>query len=294
MFGRRETAVMAVVNLIDNLRREIIYHFNWLLSSNLRKQMASNKKFENKHHGKRCFIIGNGPSLKHHDLSKLTNEFVFTVNYMMKSEHYATLNPNYHLFFDPVVFELNPNNVNDKIKIELISKTQETNPNITYIIPYRRRLNFMKLFPKLKLIFIYNYKTATSNQKKIATLHRITPGFQNVIIYAINTAIYMGFKEIYLLGVDMTGFLEHFEYNKINDQWGHAYHKTQEEKEKNMQTLIEMNIDNEFYLKTYGKTLEQFKLIKKYAQSKNVKLSNASQHGALDVLERVNYNDIFK
>jgi hypothetical protein len=115
-----------------------------------------------------------------------------------------------------------------------------------------------------------------------------------VILYAINSAIYLGFKEIYLLGVDMTGFLEHFEYNKINDQWGHSYSKTQKEKEKIIKILAEKNIDNEFYLKTYGKTFEHLKIMQKNALENNVDLLNASAHGAIDFIPRVDYETIFK
>ena len=293
MFGRRETVAMSVVNFIDNLRLDIQFYIKWLFSKNLRHEMSRNKKLKNTHEGKRCFIIGNGPSLKHHDLSLLEDEFVFTVNYMMKSDYFKILNPNYHLFFDPIVFGLNPDKEADKEKIELIFKTHESNPEMTYIIPYRRRLNFIKLFPKHKFIFIYNRKIYTSQLNKASYLHRVTPGFQNVIVYAINTAIYMGFREIYLLGVDMTGFLEHFEYNKVNDQWGHSYTKTEEEIAIILKTLEKNKIDNEFYLKTYGKTLEHLKIMQNNAKANNVKLINASQHGAIDFLPRVDYETIF-
>ncbi len=293
MFGRREEVAMSVVNIVDNYRRDIKFYIHCLVSSNLRKEMSRNRKLQNKHQGKRCFIVGNGPSLKHNDLNKLTNEHVFTVNYMMKSDNFKTLNPKYHLFFDPIVFNLNPEKEDDKEKIELIAKTEETNPDMTYIIPYRRRTNFLKLFPDHKFVFIYNYKTYTPVLKKASHLHRITPGFQNVIVYAINTALYMGFKEIYLLGVDMTGFLEHFEYNKINDQWGHAYSKTQGENEKIIKILNEQKIDNEFYLKTYGKTFEHLKTMQTNVLAKNAKLFNASEQGALDFIPRVDYENIF-
>lgn len=293
MFGRREEMVMSVVNLIDNYRRDLKYHTQWLFSKNLRLELARTKMLQNKHKDQRCFIVGNGPSLKHHDLTELTNEYVFTVNYMMKSDHFKTLNSNYHLFFDPIVFELDPKVKEDKDRIDLIDSTLQSNPQLTYIIPFRRRTNFLKLFPNHQFNFIYNYKTFTPQQKKTSQLHSITPGFQNVIIYAINTAIYMGFKEIYLMGVDMTGFLENFEYNKINDQWGHSYVKTEEEKAFVLKMLKENNIDNEFYLKTYGKTLEQLKLIYAHATRNNVKLLNASQHGAIDFIPRIDYNQLF-
>ncbi len=38
------------------------------------------KAFKDIHKGKRAFIIGNGPSLKRTDLSKLKNEFTFGMN----------------------------------------------------------------------------------------------------------------------------------------------------------------------------------------------------------------------
>jgi hypothetical protein len=293
MFGRREEVVMSVVNLIDNYRRDLKYYAQWLFRKDLRNELSRTKLLQNKHKGERCFIIGNGPSLKYHDLTQLTEEFVFTVNYMMKNEDFKTLNSNYHLFFDPIVFELDPKVKEDKERIDLIDGTLESNPEMTYIIPYRRRKNFLKLFPNHKFNFIYNYKTYTPQLKKVSHLHRITPGFQNVVIYAINTAIYMGFKEIYLLGVDMTGFLEHFEYNKVNNQWGHSYTKSEEEIAFILQTLKKSNIDNEFYLKTYGKTLEQLKIMLSHATRNNVKLLNASEHGAIDFIPRVEYNQLF-
>lgn len=293
MFGRREEATMSVVNRIDNYRRQAIYSLNWMLNKDLRSELNRTKQLHNKHKGERCFIVGNGPSLKHHDLTQLKNESVFTVNYMMKSDHFKTLNSNYHLFFDPIVFGLDPNIKEEKEKIDMINSTLTSNPDMTYIIPYRRRGNFMNLFPKHKFKFIYNYKTFTPYSKNVSQLHTITPGFQNVIIYAINTAMYMGFKEIYLIGVDMTGFLEHFEYNKVNSQWGHSYTKTEEEIQLILKTLEEKKIDNEFYLKTYGKTLEQLKLMFVHTTKNKVKLLNASKHGAIDFIPRVDYDQLF-
>ncbi len=293
MFGRREEVAMSVVNRIDNYRRDLIYKLNWLLSKGLRTELSKTKELQNKHKGQRCFIVGNGPSLKHHDLALLTDECVFTVNYMMKSDYFKTLNSDYHLFFDPIVFGLDPKVKEDKEKIDMIESTYKSNPDMTYIIPYRRRENFIKLFPNHKFKFIYNYKTFTPQQNNVSQLHSITPGFQNVIVYAINTAIYMGFKEIYLIGVDMTGFLEHFEYNKVNNQWGHSYTKTEEEIAFILETLKNNNYDNEFYLKTYGKTLEHLKLIFSTATRNNVKLFNASDHGAIDFIPRVDYNQLF-
>src|SRR5574338_1535950 len=45
-----------------------------------RKSRFRMAQYYNLHQGKRCFIIGNGPSLKDTDLGKLRNEYTFGMN----------------------------------------------------------------------------------------------------------------------------------------------------------------------------------------------------------------------
>jgi hypothetical protein len=45
-----------------------------------RESIRSIRNFRDKYQGKRCFIIGNGPSLRNMDLKKLKNEFTFGMN----------------------------------------------------------------------------------------------------------------------------------------------------------------------------------------------------------------------
>ena len=60
----------------------------------------NNKRFHNTHNGERCFILGNGPSLKEVNLRELSNEFVFTVNNFGFVENYTDVNTNVHLWMD--------------------------------------------------------------------------------------------------------------------------------------------------------------------------------------------------
>lgn len=296
MIGRKET-IMSVINFIDNYRRDVQFYVKYLLNKDLRVEMSRNKTLKNAHKGKRCFIVGNGPSLKHHDLSKLSDEYVFTVNNMMTTDYFKILKPNFHLFFDAkffnFFFHLDPKNDDEKNKMEIVRKSLGLYPEIIYFTSYRLKSTFIKLFPDLKSHYLFNNKTYTPQLKKSSSLNRNTPSFQNVIIYAINIALYMGFDEIYLLGVDMTGFLEHYEHNKVNDQWGHFYEKSQEDQKKQIKFRNENQIDNEFYLKDLGLTFQQFKLIQNNVLAKKTKIFNASEHGALDIIPRVDYEDIF-
>ena len=218
LFGKREEVVMYFVNLIDNCRRNALFRLQYTLNKETRNNLKKNKNLKNIHKGERCFIIGNGPSLKYYDLNKLNSEIVFTVNFMMKSEYFRTLKPNYHVLADPNIFKFDSKNEDDLKKICLFKKTKDINPDIKFFIPYKRK-SFAQLFKDIDFYYFYNNLIFTPRIKHSYVLHQNIPIFQNVIIYAINIALYMGFEKIYLLGVDMTGFLEFFEYNKVNNQW---------------------------------------------------------------------------
>ena len=45
-----------------------------------RALLARNSVFRNRHKGQRCFVIGNGPSLKTQDLSLLAREITFVMS----------------------------------------------------------------------------------------------------------------------------------------------------------------------------------------------------------------------
>src|SRR5690349_18838408 len=55
-----------------------------LQGNRLRREFGSllkrNEVFRNLHKGRRCFIIGNGPSIKDQDLSPLANEITLVTN----------------------------------------------------------------------------------------------------------------------------------------------------------------------------------------------------------------------
>ncbi|MDB4293007.1 DUF115 domain-containing protein [Maribacter sp.] len=294
MFGRRESVAMAVVNFVDNCRRDLQFYLKWASNADLRTEMSRNKGLKNTHKGKRCFIVGNGPSLKQHDLAKLTDEYVFTVNNMIKTDAFNVLKPNFHLFFDPQFFDFffSPSPENNRA-IAQIKKSLVDNPDMILFSSYRLKSKSAKVFPEVNPHYMFNNKMYTPHLKNSSSIHRNTPAFQNVILYAINIALYMGFEKIYILGVDMTGFLDAYEQDLTEAKVGHFYETSKEDFQKLVRFKEENKLDNEFYLKAFGKTFEQFKLMERKVSSKNAKLFNASDRGALDVIDRVNYTKLF-
>ena len=68
--------------------------------------LAKNQELKNLHAGERCFVLGNGPSLRQVDLSLLSNEFIFTVNNFSFVEGFEKARTNAHLWMDLSFFNL--------------------------------------------------------------------------------------------------------------------------------------------------------------------------------------------
>jgi hypothetical protein len=289
MFGIFETKLLKRwVYPIVNVKRKIQYYKNVILNSQLKKDLNNNIVYHNKHKNKKCYIVGNGPSLRSQDISFLKNEIVFTVNDIMKSEIYNSLRPSYHIFSDPYTFKKSYLDMLEKGIVE----AYKIDPNIEYFIPHNAKSPFKNKFSNLKINYFYQGLNFTRNNKKIDLTKMIYIG-QNVVQTAIYLALYMGFSKICLLGTDMTGFLEFYESKVIkNDNpYGHVYSRDEKNK-KELQKIID-SYDNEFYLKAYGKIFEIFKDVKILANSiYDVEIVNLTNGGALDVFRRKINNEI--
>lgn len=292
MFGRREIVVLGLINSVYNFIRSLFYQVSYITNRGLRQEMKRNRGLKDRYYGERCFIIGNGPSLKYYDLSKLSDEHVFTVNYMMKSQYFDLLQPNFHFFVDPHIFSIDSNNVSDGSRVELIRTTFEHHSETQVFVPYRFKSSATSLLPGRRVHYFFDNLAFTSKTEKCYLIDKNIPNFQNVILYAINAALFMGFKRVFLLGVDMTGFLETFEYSVVNRKWGHVYSKTPHEVENQIINKRTRGHDNEFYLKAYGRTFEQFKIMRDIALKKGALIVNTSRHGALDVFDRADFEDV--
>lgn len=100
------------------------------------KYLSDNVQLKNKYKGKRCFIIGNGPSVKKMDLQKLQGEYVFTVNQFTNSDMYTEIKPSFHLWSDERFFELDESNVGDMAILNDMrsAKREGINPVVFYKI----------------------------------------------------------------------------------------------------------------------------------------------------------------
>jgi Protein of unknown function DUF115 len=139
--------------------------------------------FKDKYAGRRCFVIGNGPSLQHTNLSLLENEITFGLNriYLLFKE----------LRF-PTTFLVS---VNDLVLEQVADDLQKI--NVPKFITWRAR---RWLQEDSNTIFIDTDFTGPENFSSNAS-GRIYEGF-TVTFVALQLAFYMGFQQVILVGVD--------------------------------------------------------------------------------------------
>jgi len=148
-----------------------------------RESIQRIKAFKDIHKGKRAFIIGNGPSLKQTNLSKLNNEFTFGLNriYLLFPE----------LGFSTTYFV----SINDLV-IEQCADEVAALPIPKFIAWHSQR--HFKTFPG-DMIFLYT--TYTGPKFAHDMTRRIWEG-ATVTNVALQLAFYMGFLQVILIGVD--------------------------------------------------------------------------------------------
>jgi hypothetical protein len=140
-------------------------------------------ELHNSHLGERCFIIGNGPSLRKTDLAKLQGEFTFGLNRI-------------YLIFPELQFTTSCLvSVNDLVLEQCADEMKVL--NLPKYLTWRSR----HWFPDdPQVVFVDTDFTGPEDFSPVAT-GRIFEGF-TVTYVALQLAFHMGFSEAILIGVD--------------------------------------------------------------------------------------------
>lgn len=168
--------------------------------SKIHKVIGRNTDFKEKYKGKRCFIVLNGPSINGHDLSKLKNEYVFASNYFYNAPLSKVVDPNFYCWLDAKVFD-------SESVLDVYNGIKSSCPNATLLLNYKAnsKINF-----DLSTYFVYTKHIPNAFNVK-GDLSGICSNFSTVAFFAIVSAIYMGFSNIYILGLDFEpGGFKHF------------------------------------------------------------------------------------
>jgi len=151
-----------------------------------RESMARLAEMKDIHKGKRAFIIGNGPSLKRTDLSRLKGEFTFGLNriYLLFPE----------LGFGTTYFVA----VNDLV-IEQCAREIAALP-MPKFLSWRSHRVFSEGPPPATFLY-----TTYDNPAFARDVRRRVWESATVTYVALQLAFYMGFEQVVLVGVDHSG-----------------------------------------------------------------------------------------
>jgi hypothetical protein len=224
-------------------------------------------KLRNKFNGKRCFIIGNGPSLKPEDLEKLKGEITFASNKIYKIFKQTKWRPTFYMVVDSIVLEENVKDIN---LVE--AKTKFT-------------LNCYKHLFKADLYFnnnLYKKKIGSFSTNIMESLY----SSGTVSYHLLQIAHYMGFSEVYLIGHD---------YN-----FKDAISKTKDlsflKKEDNSQIYFSDSYIREDEKKAGQAPEEMYNGMEKAKsvyENSGRKIYNATRISYLDVFELKNFDNLF-
>ena len=226
--------------------------------------MKDIKEFRDIHAGERCFIIGNGPSLNKHDLSKIKNEITFGCNRIyLKKDVY----PKYYTIEDRLDIEQFHNEINAYNIPEYKFVPRQymgyiKGDNVVYI-RFGREKHKYDFVNKDKAYFVWG---------------------GTVTYLAIQLAYYMGCNPIYLIGMDHDwgGQLDYGEGKIVTSNTDDAYHFSKEYYNEGKAWALPDKPLMEHY----------YRIAKERLESEGYEIYNATIGGKLEIFDRVDYNEL--
>lgn len=248
--------------IYDCVRSKLITTYNIVKIKQNRKNLY---KFQNLYNGKRCFIIGNGPSLNVSDLEKIRNEISFASNRIYKIFSSTDWRPTFYTIQD---YKCICESWNSISKIDASEKFIGIVPYYKY--DYNVGFHYIALF----LDNFYPDLPKFSDDIKYGIFEGYTVTYMN-----LQLAVYMGFKEIYLLGVDHNYSVELNPDGTIKHNEGVKDHFNTTDTLSNLPAL-------------YKSTLA-YMAAKNYAKEHGIKIYNATRGGKLEVFDRIVFDEVF-
>lgn len=240
------------------------------ISQNSRKL----KSYKGKYRGKRCFLVGNGPSLTTEDLDRIAGEYSFGCNMIYKIFGQTKWRPTFHCMVD-VMFGR-----------ELAGEFAENVKGgfFTSYNTYRQ----MPVRPA-DTTYAYSYKKRDYTVSRNFLSYYIPSG-STVMTYMLELAMFMGFEEIYLIGVDCTSSLAK-DGHCIPDYAGPQVAKN--DMERIRRRLKDPTLTMEDVAQYYqDRSMFCYRQLKRTAEKKGIQIFNATRGGMLEVYPRRQLEEI--
>lgn len=224
------------------------------------------QKYKNIYNNEKCFLIGNGPSLNEKDLDRIYKYKIksFGCNRINKIFSKTMWRPDYYIIIDSMVWE----EEKEKLLCDcnyFMRKWQDNklySRNFSIQFYYAQIENYGLGYPEFSdniTECVFSGRTAMYDMLQIA--------------------VYMGFREIYLLGVDFSWGEDGRDAHFCKDYFGDnsiLNNKLMDDARKRKEEVRHAYIS-----------------ARNYADAHGIKIYNATRGGNLDVFERVDIDKLF-
>lgn len=230
-------------------------------------------QYQNKYAGKRCFIIGNGPSLKTEDLEllQLKGEYSFACNKIYKIFEKTSWRPSFYACTDFMVFGQNASEI---LSLKGFPKFLGCN------------LPFQKQIRQEQENIILNYEVKKIEKTKFNPCATFICSGGSVVFVMITLAWMMGFRELYLIGCD-------HEYKFFDGKSGGETEVT-DEVNQDYFTENYMRPGEVILIGDLKRAQQGYQLAKEYIEAHGGKIYNATHGGKLEVFPRADFYHVLE
>jgi len=239
---------------------------------------APNAQYRDLHRGKRCFILCNGPSVKQQDIAALAGELVFSVSNGYHHPDYAKIAPAFHCVPQITYGMLTRADV-----IAWFREMHEKTGTATIFLNHTEEplVREEGLFPGRNVRYVYLAGSFSNRPTDaIPDISREIPGAQSVPIMCLMIAMYMGFKQIHLLGTDH----DHFR----SGEYKYFYEPTVL-RGKDLTADVDGKLRGGWHDELAGLAAlwNQYRAIRRIAEANGVAVVNSTAGGELDEFPRI-------
>lgn len=234
-------------------------------------------------------ILGNGPSLRtnlNNDLDLLRSADTLAVNFAANTPEFSEIQPTYYLLADPHFFDKAGEDPNVGRLIENLNSI--TFPMTLFVPAGAQKAD--SYFHNHNLTVKHFSFTAVEGytwfENAMMNSHRGMPRPRNVLIPSIMVGIWLGYKEIYLLGADHS-WLKTLSVNDRNEVVSIQPHFYKEDS-REQQRVNEVYVNRQLHevLESMMIAFKSYHRIREYADRCGTQIFNSTPGSMIDAFER--------
>ena len=269
--------------------KDILIIIRWIIEYFRYQRFQNDFIFENKELP--LFVMGNGPSLSKiaERLDEREKFNICTVNYSMSTDLFFKLKPEMHVFVDPVLF-----NTTDAKNKDLYEAFKKITWKLLLFVPYgltKEMATILKSNSNITVCRIpkqhLNIESRTLSKLEYAVYKKgwAAPCAMNVVVGAIFCGINIGYRKIFLFGVDHS-WMKYITVENNNDVCleDQHYYGT----EKRVWNRDESGASLTMYELYFNFTIlyDSYNRLKRYADYLDVKVINKTPGSFIDAFPK--------